>query len=63
MKKTWADGTPKSSGNAFDWRSMKSALTDDKEWQHSIRTKAAMTKPGKIPSFTTYSKAKPSFKI
>ena len=63
MKKTWADGTPKSSGNAFDWRSRESVLANDKEWQLSVRIKSGMSKPGKIPSFTTYSKAKPSFKI
>jgi hypothetical protein len=62
MNRAWPDGTPKSTGNAFDWRNTQSVLTDDKEWQHAVRTKAGMAKPGKIPSFTIYSRAKPGNK-
>lgn len=59
MTYTWPDGTPKSQGNAFNWRGNESHITNSKDWKQSEAAKRQMSgKPG--PAFTIYSKAKRS---
>ncbi len=56
---TWADGTPRSQGNAFDWGNRPGSIATSKAWKHSEASKRAVQKtPGR--AFTIYSRAKPS---
>lgn len=54
---TWPDGTPRSQGNAFDWRNAAGSIATSKDMKHSEASKRS-SKPGK--PITLYSRAKPS---
>lgn len=54
---TWADGTPRSQGNAFDWRNRPGSIATSKTWKQSEASKRA-AKPGK--PITIYTRAKPA---
>lgn len=53
---TWADGTPRSQRNAFDWRNTASSIANSKDWKQSEASKRSV-KPGK--PITLYTRAKP----
>ncbi len=53
---TWEDGTPRSQGNAFDWRNTASSIANCKDWKQSEASKRS-AKPGK--PITLYTRAKP----
>jgi hypothetical protein len=36
---TWPDGTPRSHGNAFDWRGKGGSIATSREWKHSESSK------------------------
>lgn len=56
---TWPDGTPRSHGNAFDWRNRAGSIATSREWKHSESSKRQMQrKPGK--PITIYTRAKSS---
>ncbi len=56
---TWPDGTPRSSGNAFDWQGKGGSIATSREWKHSESSKLQMQrKPGK--PITIYTRAKSS---
>lgn len=56
----WPDGTPKSTGNAFDWRSAGSEITKTKSFKLSQNASQQMAGKGseKNRQFTIYTKAK-----
>ena len=62
MKRTWPDGTPKSYGNAFDWRSRVSRIANSTEFKQSQHSTAVMAGKGDSKTFTIYSRAKPKGK-
>lgn len=55
----WPDGTPKSSGNAFDWRGGTSVIARDPSIKASEAAKRAVKVPEK-QTFTIYSKKRKS---
>jgi hypothetical protein len=59
---TWDDGTPKSRGNAFDWRNYGSAILQDKAFMfaETMKKNAAGTGGDARKQFTIYSRARPS---
>ena len=61
MKRTWPDGTPKSRGNAFDWRNSASQIVTSREFRQSQASAQQMAGKGK--TFTIYSRAKPKGKV
>lgn len=56
----WPDGTPKSTGNAFDWRSAGSEIAQAKSFRQSQSATQQMAGKGsdKRRQFTIYSRAK-----
>lgn len=60
--KTWPDGTPKSTGNAFDWRGKESKIFKTTEFRiaHANMLNMAARGTEKGNTFTIYSKARPS---
>lgn len=61
---TWEDGTPKSRGNAFDWRGGVSNITQDKKFLFSeiAKKNTAGTGTDVRKQFTIYSRARPDAK-
>ncbi len=53
---TWPDGTPRSHGNAFDWRNSGGSILTSKERKKSDASRRA-AKPGK--PITIYTRARP----
>lgn len=59
---TWEDGTPKSRGNAFDWRNYGSSILNDRDFLFSetMKKNSAGTGTDARKQFTIYSRARPS---
>lgn len=54
--KRWPDGTPKSQGNAFDWKNNATGVTFDPRYNRKVlKTQADAEKANQ---FTVYSRAK-----
>lgn len=51
---------PKSHGNAFDWKSGKSKITQQLDFKSANNAQKYMMNQSESRYFTTYSKAKPS---
>jgi hypothetical protein len=58
---TWEDGTPKSHGNAFDWRNYGSAILNDRAFRMAEMAKKNSTGTGvdARKQFTIYSRSRP----
>ena len=58
---TWDDGTPRSRGNAFDWRNYGSSILSDRSFLFSeaMKKNAAGTGTDARKQFTIYSRARP----
>lgn len=54
--KRWPDGTPKSQGNAFDWKANANGITFDPRYNRKVLKTDA--EANKTKTFTVYSKAK-----
>lgn len=52
---TWADGTPKSKGNAFDWRGQPSPFAKAPAHERSLQVPSTL----KAKTFHVYRQAKP----
>lgn len=53
---TWPDGTPRSQGNAFDWRNSAGSIATSKDMKHSEASKRS-SKPGKPITLNTRAKS------